>query len=373
MRLLRPNFSTILPNITFERDDYLYPALNNNQLISGTLLSGVNASPLSIGFQLPTSFGNVYVGENFKCYIAIHNVSDVVISKVSLKVYIRTSSNKEHVLVSGNEEIKDFGLNYYYDHIISYEINEKNNHVLICDCKYNVNGGETKSFQKFFKFNVFDPLEINSRIIPINNGYICNSEVINKTNSTIYINSANFITEPDFVSQSLNNPENMIFLKPENKWEFLFKIDHENIYKNSKELLLGKIKINWRTILGETGTFYSGEINRQQPQKKFVLISLLDIPEKLQINEMVKCTMKIVNLSKKEIKPSITIIPSSELLITGITSFISEPLQPMEEKHMNINILPIQGGIHTFPTVKVHDLISKKTNEFKGNLTFFIN
>jgi len=49
---------------------------------------------------------------------------------------------------------------------------KKNNHVLICDCKYNVLGGETKSFQKFFKFNVSDPLEINSRIIPINNGYI---------------------------------------------------------------------------------------------------------------------------------------------------------------------------------------------------------
>jgi len=166
----------------------------------------------------------------------------------------------------------------------------------------------------------------------------------------------------------------MIFLKPENKWELLFKIDHENIYKASKQLLLGRIKIHWRTVLGETGTFYSGEIKRQPTQKKFVLISLLDIPEKLQINEMVNCTMKIINLSKKEIKPSITISPSSELLITGITSFTSEePLQPMEEKHMNIHILPIQGGIQTFPTVKVHDLLSKKTNEFKDNLTFFIN
>jgi len=315
----------------------------------------------------------------FKCYLSVRNISEMAISKLSMKVELRTNSNKKFTLVSGEQEISELAQNYFYFHIISHEVDEKNNHVLIVDCKYILNG-ENKSFQKFFKFNVFDPLEISTRLTSFNYGYITTAELINKiTSDIIYIDEINFITEPGLISKALSfdnswipNFEPKIELNPENKWQFLFKIEQEDVFNNYKDIILGKIVVRWRTSSGEIGIFYSLPIKRVPIPKKFALLTMLNIPEKMQINEMVTCTMKITNISKKEIRPSISISPTKEILVTGITSFVMETIPSKGEQQLIVNILPTQSGIHKFPPIKIRDVFTEKSFDF-DTLSLFVN
>lgn len=55
-----------------------------------------NAFCLSEQLMLPTSFGSIYVGEEFVSYISIFNSSNAPITALSIKAELQTTSNKRY-------------------------------------------------------------------------------------------------------------------------------------------------------------------------------------------------------------------------------------------------------------------------------------
>ena len=115
--------------------------------------------------MLPQSFGDIYLGETFSCYISMCNCSAVALSNVGLKVEVQTQLQRETLSDSSKAEssIARFAPQQTLDRIIAYELRDVGIHILICSALYSDAYGEKKYFRKFFKFQVQNPLSMKSK------------------------------------------------------------------------------------------------------------------------------------------------------------------------------------------------------------------
>ena len=120
---------------------------------------------LSGMMMLPQSFGDIYLGETFSCYISMCNCSAVALSNVGLKVEVQTQLQRETLSDSSKAEssIARFAPQQTLDRIIAYELRDVGIHILICSALYSDAYGEKKYFRKFFKFQVQNPLSMKSK------------------------------------------------------------------------------------------------------------------------------------------------------------------------------------------------------------------
>ena len=149
MRLAKPSFHFALP----------VPSVSAKPPAEGTTLDE-DAQPgvaLSGMLALPQSFGDIYLGETFSCYISLCNISRMELSQVGLKVEVQTQLQRETLAdssVSG-EAVKQFASQQTLDKIIEYDLKDVGIHILICSALYTDRAGERKYFRKFFKFQVW--------------------------------------------------------------------------------------------------------------------------------------------------------------------------------------------------------------------------
>merc|ERR1719305_1953177 len=82
MRLCKPGFFFRLP-VPFQPGEQGASSLREDDYgLSGTL-------------TLPQSFGDIYLGETFSCYISLCNVAPIELSHVGLKIEVQTQLQRE--------------------------------------------------------------------------------------------------------------------------------------------------------------------------------------------------------------------------------------------------------------------------------------
>lgn len=93
MRLTKPTLTSPLI-VTNEVKDLPEDLLNND--LRNDITSVDNSETLSVGQLLltPQSFGNIYLGESFLCYIFVHNDSTHLAEKVQVKADLQTTAQK---------------------------------------------------------------------------------------------------------------------------------------------------------------------------------------------------------------------------------------------------------------------------------------
>ena len=114
---------------------------------------------------LPQSFGDIFLGETFSCYISLCNICPISLSMVGLKVEVQTQLQRETLSDSSaaGEAIARFASQQTLDKIIEYDLKDVGIHILICSALYTDAAGERKYFRKFFKFQVNNPLSMKSK------------------------------------------------------------------------------------------------------------------------------------------------------------------------------------------------------------------
>jgi len=123
------------------------------------------ACALSGSLSLPQSFGDIFLGETFSCYISLANVSHDELTQTGLKVEVQTQVQRETLSDSG-APLADGGAaprldalqhGQTLDRTIQYELKDVGIHILICSATFSVRKGVQKSFRKFFKLQVHSP------------------------------------------------------------------------------------------------------------------------------------------------------------------------------------------------------------------------
>ncbi|KAI9018453.1 hypothetical protein DFJ74DRAFT_232637 [Hyaloraphidium curvatum] len=171
---------------------------------------GTDAAPV----WLPSSFGNIYLGETFSSYLCLCNEYPVSVSDVALRAELQTSSHRVTLMDSGvadtpgtlpshvgmvpdgaasrlrrsglsrasegpldNAEAgaagADTGLDLRPGETaecsISHEIKELGTHILVCSAQYTLDQ-ERRFFRKFYKFQVLNPLSVRTKVNALADG-----------------------------------------------------------------------------------------------------------------------------------------------------------------------------------------------------------
>ncbi|KAF9585799.1 hypothetical protein BGW38_000699 [Lunasporangiospora selenospora] len=146
--------------------------------------------------MMPAAFGNIYLGETFTSYICANNESAHPVRDVILKAELQTTSVRfglsdtlaaqrsplqtqmnqapqtprslattdfrPTASLGGHVQLLESGKTN--EMIVSHEIKELGTHILICSVQYTTLDGQQKSFRKFYKFQVLNPLSVKTKV-----------------------------------------------------------------------------------------------------------------------------------------------------------------------------------------------------------------
>lgn len=143
---------------------------------------------------LPDSFGDIYFGELFAAYVSVVNgVQDVSFSQVSLAVRLQTAKATHDLFDSraANNEISGhcslLEANSSLDMVVQHSLSELGPHTLRVSVSYMDKANEVKTFKKFYRFNVLNPLQISYKCFDLNDQYLIQTQIVNSTKSMIYL------------------------------------------------------------------------------------------------------------------------------------------------------------------------------------------
>lgn len=162
---------------------------------------------LSPFLLLPDSFGDIYAGEKFSAYIAVVNgFAQVPFYQVTLAVRLQTATTvidladtRMNADIPGSNQYhsKTLNFNETFDMIVSQTLTEMGIHTLRVSVQYLLTPtSELKTLRKFYRFNVLQPLVIQSSYVEVNGKPMVQCEVTNATKSPIYIDEVQFFPSP---------------------------------------------------------------------------------------------------------------------------------------------------------------------------------
>lgn len=256
---------------------------------------------LGTAMCLPDSLGVVYVGETFTAYLGALNVSkDLPVRRLTVAAQLQTPSQRYRIpsrLDAGNaaggvDVPPDQGI----DAIVSYKLEEAGSHILRVEVGYvAATDGNVKTFRKFYRFQVSDPLAIKEQtvradeescIVAVSVEYnatekaniggltICGAEFLpadGLTAERIGTTVSGFRNEPPTEDTSYPTRKSAVELLDNcgrlengNCFQYLFRVKTESRNASLRGIAagdeLGKAVFTWSKTMGETGRIASPTI-----------------------------------------------------------------------------------------------------------------
>ncbi|KAF9931635.1 hypothetical protein FBU30_009811 [Linnemannia zychae] len=342
--------------------------------------AGASTGTLDIGdfgmselLSMPASFGNIYLGETFTSYICANNESAHPVRDVILKAELQTSTLRfalSDTLASQRRSPSDSFLaqspptsgghiqllesGKTNEMIVSHEIKELGIHILVCSIQYTTLDGQQKSFRKFYKFQVLNPLSVKTKVnqstpgsmvppqdpngqqagataLQVSNGgrVLLEAMIQNVSGVTMWMERMRFEAADAFTVQDLNvvidQPKSVdhsdtkaLVDGPTGTSEETTSIFGEHDYfapndvrqylyvltpKPGKELfakttnVLGKMDILWRSQFGETGRLQTSQLTRKPAPLDEIAVQVVKIPERIRLEEIFSIEIVVKNQS----------------------------------------------------------------------------
>ncbi|CAG5046089.1 unnamed protein product [Parnassius apollo] len=377
MRLTKP--ALVSPKIiTCDFRDLPGNILNN--FLKDDATSVVQMETLAAGqfLLLPQSFGNIYLGETFSCYVCVHNETSQTVQSVSIKADLQTSSqriplstqNQSPVMLDVDETLSD---------VIHHEVKDLGTHILVCEVTYMSNFNTLASFRKFFKFEVMKPLDVKTKFYNAESDDVfLEAQIQNITSGPITLEQVSLESSQHFSVKSLNEVEdslsvfgNVTLLQAQESCQYLYRLTpKENLSTEIKLPVaaknIGKLDIVWRSNLGEKGRLQTSQLQRITPDYGDIRLVYENIPSKVTVDEPFSFKCKIVNASERTLDLILKLrsLQGSSLLWCGISNRKLGPLEPGNFKNIELTALPINTGLHIITGVSLVDLFLKRTYDY---------
>ncbi|KAF9980296.1 hypothetical protein BGZ75_008621 [Mortierella antarctica] len=330
---------------------------------------------------MPAAFGNIYLGETFTSYICANNESPHPVRDVILKAELQTTTLRfalsdtlasqrnqasatrlpsESSLTSvpspssstgGHIQLLESGKTN--EMIVSHEIKELGIHILVCSIQYSTLDGQQKSFRKFYKFQVMNPLSVKTKVnhpppstmaISVQDGtnqnmagsainmnvsrgglVMLEAMVQNVSGVTMWMERMRFEPADAFTIKDLNvvieeddsgdgQETESKEVKPGSAASIFGEHDYfapndirQYLYvltpKPGKELLakttnvLGKMDILWRSQFGETGRLQTSQLTRKPAPLEEIAVQVIRVPERIQLEQTFSIDIVVKNQS----------------------------------------------------------------------------
>ena len=376
---------------------------------------------LSGMLALPQSFGDIFLGETFSCYISLCNICPISLSMVGLKVEVQNQQQRETLKDTSVSEsaIEHFTPQQTLDQIIEYELKDVGIHILICSALYTDSTGERKYFRKFFKFQVNNPLSMKSKTHALSsqNEVLVETQLQNAMPRQIFLDSVDFRPAKEFDVESLNafppslvaprlgaQPDGAVasasaasgaaaasapataapgtaemnvglppfgslaYLKAGDTQQYMFRLRGKVPPSVLRQVsTLGRMDVTWRSAMGEAGRLQSNTVQRKLPPARGVEVSVVSAPPEVGLETPFTVSCQVTNTSQAEMQlqlnANVTGPSGGAILIDGLCTrnlgtFKSQASMPLE-----LRLIAIEPGIHTISGLQLIDALTEQVHE----------
>ncbi|KAL6733410.1 hypothetical protein Aduo_004060 [Ancylostoma duodenale] len=351
-----------------------------SQLINAALASGEKRYDTSIGEYLiaPLMFENIYLGETFTFYMNVVNESDQKVTDVSVKCELQTNSQRVNLTSSVQDVVLEPSNSS--GHIISHEVKEIGQHILICSVNYKTSSDEKMYFRKFFKFPVGKPIDVKTKFYNAENSDVYLEAQIENTSATaMVLERVELEPSPNYTVTSIKscdeNELNGMYLKPRDIRQFLFCLSpkdiHNTVYKDMTNI--GKLDMSWRTHMGERGRLQTSPLQRIAPAHGDVRLSIENLPATVPVRKPFTVDCRLYNCCERSLDLRLELLNNSKSLVfCSISGIALGQVPPNGSVAFSVEALPIAIGFQSISGIRIVDSFAKKVYDHDDIAQVFV-
>jgi hypothetical protein len=339
---------------------------------------------------LPSAFGNIYLGETFSTYLCINNESKEIVHEVKLKAELQTSSQRFNLADTNEEPLAIMETGRSNEFVISHEIKELGVHILVCSIQYTTVDGKVRSFRKFYKFQVANPLAVKTKVNNMIDGKVfLEAQVQNVSASSMMLERMRFEPAEHFNHEDLNSIQTedqtaqstfgSQYLNQHDVRQYLYlltpkNVDDDRIARTTNTL--GKLDIVWRTTMGEMGRLQTSQLTRKVPVLEELQVQAFNVPSTkvdqegnlvkgVRAEEPFTIGIRIRNHSGQNMKVVLSAVKAKmgSVLLSGVSTRQLGDLLAEQSIETNVEFFPLSPGMQKVGGLKIVDLISGYTKE----------
>lgn len=347
----------------------------------------VSTFSLSDLLLLPSSFGNIYLGETFSAYICINNDSASGVRNLYFRAELQTTTQK--FLLHDTTEESHHGLlaNQTAEFMVNHEIRELGTHILVCSINYVSSGEEKRSFRRFYKFNVLNPLAVRTKVNSVGTGHLyLEAQIQNQMAIPMFIERLKLEPSEYFACEDLNHYGadsvsvfgDFVSMQPQDIRQYLFRLRPRSDQSTINAIAstnLGRLDILWRSNLGEIGRLQTNQLVRKAAPSELVDIKIIDCPKNIVVEVPFVLTFDVKNLSRQN--ANLKLISQKEKM--GTIWFLDEAntplgeLRPEESRRVQLKFFPSAPGCHKIEGIRVCDELSNETKDLQALAEVFVH
>ncbi|KAI8149512.1 hypothetical protein BJV82DRAFT_588327 [Fennellomyces sp. T-0311] len=384
MRLSRPMLATGQP-VYYETSSYPplvegLESLNISDLTASHPIELPNELQirdfgLSQLLKLPSSFGNIYLGETFSTLVSINNEGNASVQQVSVKVELQTSSQR-FSLSDGNHPRLDDTLAV----TVSHEIKELGVHILVCTVQYVTEDNRRRHFRKFYKFQVSNPLAVKTKVNNMIDGRVfLEAQLQNVSAGPMFLERMKFEASEHFSFQDMNTivgTDELVFghhfIHPQDVRQYLYMLtprDPQNDRIARTTNALGKLDIVWRSAMGDLGRLQTSQLTRKAPMLDDVEVQPFWLqkgqPADVVLETPFQLGIRVRNHSSQNMKLVLSAVKTKmgSVLLSGLSTRNLGEVAANQSTETQLEFFPLTPGLQRVGGLRVVDLLTGYTKD----------
>mmetsp|Transcript_7599 Transcript_7599/g.19602 ORF Transcript_7599/g.19602 Transcript_7599/m.19602 type:complete len:472 (+) Transcript_7599:14-1429(+) len=393
MRLTRPRLMRTAP-VPHDPADFgageLAAALEND----AETLADLPAFGLGEVCTLPQSFGSIFLGEIFSCYLSLNNESTETCTDVMVTAELQTGNDRTQITPAGADADKvSLAPGHSYDTVQCSEVKEPGTHLLVCNVNYRNPEGEKKYFRKFFKFVVYKPLDIKTVTYNSGGEIFLEAQVKNITQAPMFFEKVKLHPSPTFCAADLNvvdgdaegdaGPALTTFtsnryLKPHDVQQHLYRLTPREpslAAKASLAVEVGKLEIVWRTNLGELGRLQTNMLPRTPLPVAPLEVEAVQMPAEARTAEVFTIAVKITNKGTQALELYLREVPekAGRIHFAGTANQALGVLAPGQQIGLPLPFVSSGTGLLAIRGLALYDKSSNRQFEIMSLPLVFVS
>ncbi|CAD6195309.1 unnamed protein product [Caenorhabditis auriculariae] len=332
----------------------------------------------------PQMFENIYLGETFTFYVNVVNESDQRVSNVNVKCELQTASQR--VQLPCNLQDVQLSADDSEGQIISHEVKEIGQHILICAVTYKTSTGENMYFRKFFKFPVTKPIDVKTKFYSAednaNQDVYLEAQIENTSNIEMFLERVELEPSKHYkVTNIKHRTENKVCgsaLRPKDIRQFLFclsPVDAQNTLGYKDLTSIGKLDMSWRTSMGERGRLQTSPLQRIAPGYGDVRLSIEETPACVPVRTPFQILCRLYNCSERSLDLQLRLdqVENKQLVFCTPSGTTLGQLAPSQHVDFKLDVFPVTVGFQSISGIRITDGFTKRTYEHDDIAQVFVS
>ncbi|RWS24584.1 trafficking protein particle complex subunit 13-like protein [Leptotrombidium deliense] len=255
-----------------------------------------------------------------------------------------------------------------------HEVKELGVHVMICTIRYVTKSEEQYTFRKYFRFQVFKPLDVKTKFYNAENDEVYLESLLqNLTAIPLCLEKVSLEPSEYFIVKDMNKIESDNKREQFNSNEcrqYLFCLTPKpelraNINLLKSVTVIGKLDIVGTSAIGVKGHLQTSPLERMPPNYNDIRLTVEGVPSQVALKQNKQDMEPYLYFDNKSTEQSI--------LWLGISGKSLDKLAPLSSAVFSLTGYPIKNGLHPIPSIRITDVLSKNHYDFSEIAYVFVN